>query len=319
VPLVSICIPTYNTMRYLGEAVDSALGQEGLELEVVVCDDASTDGTEEYCRGIEDPRFRYISFADRGGQARNFNRCVDVARGSLLTILHADDRLLPGFVADRVGRLQRDHDLGFVFGAVERIDALGVRIGVDRRWPADRKLSRKELLEVFLLGSAVSPPSLMVRRDVALAVGPFRTDLTWGHDWQWAIRLALVSRAEYDAEPRACYRDHEGSGTAAELNAARNGAQERRILQESLERVCRFDASLVGLRRPAFRALGLRHMYFAARALMANQPQVARHNLRYAARAHRFLMLRPTFWAMYVASLTRPALYTTFLRLIGRT
>ena len=318
-PTVSICIPTYNTLQYLGEAVDSALGQEGTDIEVVVCDDNSTDGTEEYCRGIRDRRFRYLRFAHRGGQAGNFNRCVDVAQGSFLTILHADDRLLPGFVDDRVGRLQRDDILGFVFGAVELIDAAGTRVAIDRRWPADRKLQRRELLQAFLLACVVSPPSLMVRRDVAVAAGPFRTDLTWGHDWEWAIRLALAAGAEYDAEPHACYRVHEASGTAAELNAARNGAQERRILLESLERVGRFDPSLAGLRRAAFRALGLRHMYFAERGLLANRPEVARHNLGYAVRAHWSLLLRPSFWAIYLGSVTGPAVYPRLLRLIGRT
>src|SRR5262249_53252835 len=55
-PLVSICIPTYNSARYLPEAIESVLAQEFADYELVVCDNASTDATPEICRRYRDPR-----------------------------------------------------------------------------------------------------------------------------------------------------------------------------------------------------------------------------------------------------------------------
>ena len=98
-PEVSVCVPTHNMERYLALALDSVRAQQGPEYELIVCDDASSDATPSICARYAGPRFRYLRFEERGGQAGNFNRCLREARCEFLTILHADDYLLPGFLA----------------------------------------------------------------------------------------------------------------------------------------------------------------------------------------------------------------------------
>lgn len=316
-PRVSICIPTYNTARYLPRAIESVLEQDFTNFELVICDDGSTDNTPEICWGYKDPRIRYIRLPGKSGQASNFNRCIREAGGEYLTILHADDYFLPGFIANRVSKLDGDPRVGFVFGAVRVVDAEGKLLSESGRWAEDRSFVKGGLVEPLLFGCILSPPSLMVRMALVKEVGLFRTDLTWGHDWEWAIRLAENAGAYYVSEPMSAYRVHDASGTAEQLNAAKNGRQERRILQETLARLSQTDRRIENLRVDVFKALCRRHMYFAEQALLAGRRAVTRNNLWYAAFADRRMIIRPTFWALLVGSFGPASLYSVYRHLRG--
>jgi hypothetical protein len=137
-PKVSVCVPTYNTARYLPETIESVLRQEFADYELVICDNASTDNTTELCRGYNDPRIRYLRFDENTNQAGNFNRCLREARGEFLTILHSDDFFLPGFLTDRVNRLTTNPEIDFVFGAVRIVDAASEFQTISRQWTEDR-------------------------------------------------------------------------------------------------------------------------------------------------------------------------------------
>ena len=316
-PHVSICIPTHNMGRYVGEAIASVLQQDWSDFELTVCDDASTDETAAIVNLVHDPRVRYRRFEDRAGQAGSFNRCLESASGEYLTLLHADDLLLPGFVSDRVSRLRARPDSAFVFGAVRVIDAEGRPIGVNAPWPGDRSFASREILQELLRACVVCPPSVMVRRRNAQSAGPFRQDLSWGHDWEWTIRLAATGGASYAAEPAAAYRVHDGSGTAEMLKAARNGPQERRILGDAIASLSKTDPSFRRFRRDAFASLARRQLYYAHLALEREQPTVARNNLGWAARADLRLTARPTFWLLLLATLGLRAPYAGWARLRG--
>lgn len=313
-PQVSICIPTYNTARYLGHAIDSVLTQEFSDFELVICDNASTDGTPDLVRRYKDQRIRYLRFDDLTNQAGNFNRCLAEVRGELLTILHSDDAFLPGFLADRTSRFARDADLGMVFGAVEIIDANGVHTSTAKHWENDQTFEQGELVDELVMACLVSPPSLMVRRELARAAGMFRTDLTWGHDWEWTIRVAERGKAQYASEPLAAYRVHDASGTAEVLNAARNGYQEQRILREVFARLSS-RPSLQARKGDAYRALSLRQMYYAEQSLFADRKEVSRNNLWYALRADAGMILRPTLWALFISTFGPTSFYRRYLSL----
>src|SRR5262249_19380124 len=301
-PKVSVCIPVHNGQPYLRDALDSVLNQEVDDYELVICDNASTDGTPGICRDYTDFHVRYIRFEERTNQAWSFNRCLTEATGEYLTILHADDFFLPGFLADRVKRLDNDPGLGFVFGAVKVVDAGSVVTSTSARWSEDRKFKTSELVDYLLLGCIVCPPSLMVRKACADKVGLFRTDLTWGHDWEWTLRLAEQCSAQYSSKPLAAYRVHTESGTAEQLSSAGNGHQEAHILKAALARLEASDRRFRDLRRPALRALSHRQMYFAEQALLQGRKRVARNNLWYAAKSDLNVIIRPTFWAILAAS-----------------
>jgi glycosyltransferase involved in cell wall biosynthesis len=312
VPAVSVGIPVHNGERFIAQAIDSVLAQTFDDYELLICDDASKDSTPEICRRYRDPRVRYIRFEERGGQAHSFNRCYEQSRGRFFTLLHADDFFLPTLLDHRVQQLNEFPGVGFVCGAIRKVDVAGTVIPTVRPWSESREFRFRGLVEPLLHGCVILYLGLVLRREQWV---PFRTDMTWGHDWDWELRLAEANAAYYDAEPVACYRVHDASGTAENLNSAKNGAQERQILDEALMRAASIDVQAVSWRRSALRALALRHMYFGEQALLENRRQVARYNLGYAVRADVSMAIRPTTWAILLGSIAGRRWYAAFRRL----
>jgi succinoglycan biosynthesis protein ExoO len=97
-PLISVIMPAYNAAGFIGRAIDSALTQEGVALEVVVADDASEDDTlaRVGAWGGRDQRVRCVALEVNGGPARARNAAIDAARGEWVAVLDADDAILPG-------------------------------------------------------------------------------------------------------------------------------------------------------------------------------------------------------------------------------
>src|SRR5262249_31816931 len=96
-PRVSVIVPSYNAERFLRAALDSALAQEGVSLEVLVADDGSTDGTSALLAGYGD-RIRVLR-QDHRGPAASRNAAAREARGEYVALLDADDRFRPGKLA----------------------------------------------------------------------------------------------------------------------------------------------------------------------------------------------------------------------------
>ncbi len=99
-PLVSVCIPVYNGLKYLGETISSVLAQNYPQLEIVVQDNASTDGTWEYLQELAKmhPELSVMRNESNVGMAPNWNLAVNRARGEYIMLLSADDLLEPGFL-----------------------------------------------------------------------------------------------------------------------------------------------------------------------------------------------------------------------------
>ena len=104
---VDIIIPVYNRAALVREAIESALtSAPDIPVEVIVVDDASTDGTWDFLRGLDDPRVRTFRMERNGGQSAARNRGLDVARGTYIKFLDSDDVLTPGHLSAEVRALQ---------------------------------------------------------------------------------------------------------------------------------------------------------------------------------------------------------------------
>ena len=108
---VSVVIPAYNAERYIETAIDTVLLQEGVQVEVLVIDDCSTDGTAELARqkSRHDGRVRLLHMPKNSGPAAARNRGLDAATGEWIALLDADDRFLPGRLW-RMLDFARQHD-----------------------------------------------------------------------------------------------------------------------------------------------------------------------------------------------------------------
>lgn len=95
---VSVIVPTYNCGRFIGQAIDSILGQTWVPDQILIVDDGSTDDTEQVVRRYTDPRIEYIKYSDNQGVSTARNVGLAAAQGDFVTFLDADDRWRPTFV-----------------------------------------------------------------------------------------------------------------------------------------------------------------------------------------------------------------------------
>lgn len=112
-PHLSVIVPVFNQERYLGEAIQSVLDQDFDDLEIIVVDDGSTDGSAETAARFEGVRVIRQQNTGHGGAV---NTGVSTARGDLIAFLDADDLWEPGTLATRVARFDDDPELELSYG-----------------------------------------------------------------------------------------------------------------------------------------------------------------------------------------------------------
>lgn len=132
-PLVSVIINNYNYGHFLAEAIDSALSQTYLKIEVIVVDDGSTDHSRAT---IASYGYRIVPvLKENGGQASAFNAGFEVSRGDIICFLDADDVFLPNKVEEIVKARQQHPNAVLYYHRMQVVDAQGAHKG--RPWPLD--------------------------------------------------------------------------------------------------------------------------------------------------------------------------------------
>jgi len=287
-PRVTVLMPTYDGARYVREALETALSPaQGFDgLEVVVVDDASTDGTPDIVEGIAaaDPRVRLFRNEKNLGIVGNWNRCCELARAPYLIFLHQDDRHLPGIYARTAAVLDREPAVRYVHVRTRLIDGEG-RV-TSEAWLDDERHRRDFVAgagDYFPTAAAKDPvlmPGALFRRETFERAGPFSTRFAFAPDYFFWLRGLLEGPIAYLAEPLAEYRFHATQLSARFQKAV---AREERIRAAALaldEGVAR------GLIPPAAareaRAHLARRSLKAARACAREQPDLARTLLRRA-------------------------------------
>ena len=151
-PLVTIAVPTLNRLRYLKEAVASGLAQTYPNVEVLISDDGSSDGTADWCRSLAsaDRKVRYQRNKTRRGLAGNWNALADSARGRYMMLMGDDDRLLPDCVEKL---MEAGHDEAHVvFSNHYLIDGEGRRL--DEESIQQTRVYRRDILSPGRVPSA---------------------------------------------------------------------------------------------------------------------------------------------------------------------
>ena len=129
-PIASVGVPVYNGARFLPQALDALRTQTLREIEIIICDNASTDGTPDICRGAAaaDERIRYYRCETNLGAAANFNRCVALARGTYFKWAAHDDECAPTLLERCVARLEREPDAVLCYARTRVIDERGAAV-----------------------------------------------------------------------------------------------------------------------------------------------------------------------------------------------
>src|SRR5205085_7436654 len=119
-PLVSVSLVTYNHEKYVAEAIRSVLGQTMADLEVVVVDDGSTDGTPAVVRSFDDPRVVSIR-QENGGPSAATNRALAACRGRYVALLSGDDACEPDRLQVQLDEYERSGP-GILFSGCALMD-----------------------------------------------------------------------------------------------------------------------------------------------------------------------------------------------------
>lgn len=171
VPLVCICVPTYNAASTMRQTLLSILAQSYSNLVVHVSDNASTDDTLQVIESIADPRINIHRHVENVGGEGNFNRCIRLAEGKYTAIFHADDIYEPDMVAKQVEFLETNPDIGAVFTEAVTIDEEGVPFGIIGRVPGGAggvtRFGFRKLMQTILLHyNFLVCPSALVRTEI---------------------------------------------------------------------------------------------------------------------------------------------------------
>lgn len=188
-PEISVIIPYYHGRQWLPRSLSSALGQEGVVLEVIVVDDGSDLSHGDVPPPCGDPRVRLLYLA-HGGKGAAVNAGVRAARGSLICILDQDDEMLPGRLAVQATVLRGNPEIDAVYSDYERRDETGRLIDVF----ISRQASREEMLHCLATTTGLfSIQTLLMRRQTFDRAGGLWPDdrITGFDDAEFFIRLLI--------------------------------------------------------------------------------------------------------------------------------
>jgi glycosyltransferase involved in cell wall biosynthesis len=202
VPRVSVALPVYNGERLLARALDSLLAQDFEEFELIICDNASTDGTAELCLAYaaKDPRIRYVRNERNIGVFPNFNKVVELARGEYFKWAAHDDWCDPRFLGCCVEILDRRPEVALCVTQATQVDEQGSPLVVNFR-PLDLRSSdpAERFRTVLWSPAAVYPIYGVIRTSVLRRSRLFRSHS--GADRIIIAELSLLGQIWQVPEP----------------------------------------------------------------------------------------------------------------------
>lgn len=202
--LVSVIIPSYNSGRFLREAIDSVLAQTYRHHTIVVVDDGSSDETSEIAMSYSD--VRYIC-QDHLGVSIARNAGLEASEGPFVVFLDADDRLLPWHFETSLQAFQARPDAAFVCGAYR---TFGLSVNEYSHHCAPLPDHYGSLLRSQFIGP---PLHVMFKRDILDGVGRFRPELRVCEDFDLYLRIVKQYPIYCHHQAVAQYRLHEGQMT----------------------------------------------------------------------------------------------------------
>ena len=247
-PLASVVMASYNARPWISDTVKSILSQDYSPLELVIVDDASTDGTLSLLNSIKDRRVRVYRNKKNLGLSATCNRGLKLARGEYINFFDDDDLMLPGAVRKRAKFLSGHKESQIVFGYTQQIIGKDGRVlkRYERKgvFPSQRHFEEYKrslrflrlfktidfnIMRRFFLPPLSSLNNLLVRKSLIERVGLFRPDLKVMNDSDYMFRLIQASPFHFIDVPVKHYRFHGGNTTCCSSEGLIS--RERRMLR----------------------------------------------------------------------------------------
>ncbi len=202
-PLVSVLMPVYNAERYLAAAIGSIMAQTYEEFELLICDDASTDGSLALARSFDDPRITIFTNEKNLGNAATRNKLTVQANGQYIAVLDADDTALPHRLETQVRFLENHPGIGLCGSWVNVVNPDGSPKG------RLKNLTHPKELRVNLLFSVPFIHSSVIARAELMKANHYDPEFKQSQDYELWCRLADIDRLANIPQYLADYRWHD--------------------------------------------------------------------------------------------------------------
>lgn len=206
-PLVSIVTPSFNQAPFLEETICSVLAQDYPNLEYIIVDGGSNDGSREIIERYAGRIAWWVSEPDKG-QTDAINKGFAHARGDILAWLNSDDTYLPGAVSEAVAFFQDHSQVGMVYGDANLIDESGKILG---RFPA-RQTDYRRLRRGFV---HIPQQASFFRARLWQQVGPLDPTFYFAMDYDLWVRIARLAPLQYQPSLWANFRLHASGKSVA--------------------------------------------------------------------------------------------------------
>ncbi len=241
IPRVSVVVPCYNYGHYLPTCLASVLSPPGVDVDIIVVDDASPDGSANVAEELAsaDPRIAVVRHARNAGHIATYNDGLAKVTGDYVVLLSADDLLAPGSLCRATALMEAHPSIGFAYGHVETFSVEPPRVAREAvgSWTIWPGLSWATLRWQHAR-NCIWSPEVVMRASVQQRIGGYRADFAHTGDlemWLRAAHEADVGRV--DGPDQAYYRVHDASMHATTFE----GSQASGFLVDLLERRRTFE------------------------------------------------------------------------------
>jgi glycosyltransferase involved in cell wall biosynthesis len=203
--LVSIVTPSYNQSQYIEETIRSVLSQDYPEIEYIIIDGGSTDGTVDIIKRYEHQLSFWVSERDQG-QTEAINKGFARAKGDVFAWINSDDTYEPGAVSAAIKYLQEHPDVGMVYGDCNFINNGGKVIGQFDAAQTNYHLIRRGYVHI-------PQQTMFFRADLWNQVGPLDPSFYFAMDYDLWTRISARSKIKYVPQTWANFRLHTSGKT----------------------------------------------------------------------------------------------------------
>jgi hypothetical protein len=194
-PTISVIMATYNHAAYVAQSVRSVLDQTCSDFEFLIVDDGSQDGTPGIVVQFDDPRISFVASSWNRGSAARRSELIERSRGKYIAVQNSDDHWPPDKLAHQRDFLERNPDIGAVFGRASLIDASGAPItDMEPIFDHDNRSPGQWLRRFFERGNCLCHPSVMIRRSCHQELGGYDPRFRQSLDLQMWVRFCKKFR-----------------------------------------------------------------------------------------------------------------------------
>lgn len=234
-PKISIITPSYNQAEFLERTIKSVLDQNYPNLEYIIIDGGSTDGSVDIIKKYADRLAYWVSEPDQG-QTNAINKGIKIATGEWIAWQNSDDMFCPGSFASLAAASDRNPDADLIIGDINLIDRYDKVL-------RDIRYVKPSYWAMLAEGMVLVNQAAFWRRRVHTKVGLLNESLHFAFDYDWFLRLTMRHRGVHVNEIWGEYRLHDATKTAN---------QQQRFLEEN-QSIMRSHPTVPRWRRPLYK------------------------------------------------------------------